>query len=70
MNKNILINMWQSECKTTLNSKQIGCWSLKKNFSYAKRKIQKGYCVRYRKMFFNCDLSIKMHLLNEVSVAA
>ena len=44
MNKkgHILVNMWKSECKTTINSMLMSFWSLKRKFSYAKRKIQKS----------------------------
>ena len=36
--------MWQSDCKTTLNSKQIAFWSLKK-ILMPKEKFKKGIAL-------------------------
>ena len=38
LNKNVLVNMWQSECKTTLNSTQISFW---KKILMPKEKFKK-----------------------------
>ena len=59
MNKNILINMWQSECKTTLNSKQIGFWSLKKIFRIPKEKFKKGIACDTARCFLTVIFQLK-----------